>query len=177
MAPWILERRAPLFKTSGDRYEWDASGGIYIHPYVALLGGYKKVRQEIDFFTTQETVDLATGATIAIGSASSSATSTSKGRPSASPDQCPSVTGSVCTRAMPMGSWTPRSESDVAAGTETERLTPTLPTMSPSSGFRTPTERRVWLLICPSLQQRSTPATDTRTSAPSSMSRFRTART
>ncbi len=36
------------FETSGERYEWDASGGIYVHPYVALLGGYKKVRQTID---------------------------------------------------------------------------------------------------------------------------------
>jgi hypothetical protein len=52
-----------LSSTSGDRYEWDASGGVYIHPYVALLGGYKKVRQEIDFFITQETADLATGET------------------------------------------------------------------------------------------------------------------
>ena len=34
--------------TSGERYEWDASGGIYVHPYVAILGGYKKVRQTID---------------------------------------------------------------------------------------------------------------------------------
>jgi hypothetical protein len=58
-----------LFSTSGDRYEWDASGGIYIHPYVALLGGYKKVRQEIDNFLTQETVDVATGATIGTASA------------------------------------------------------------------------------------------------------------
>jgi hypothetical protein len=49
-----------LFRTSGERYEWDASGGVYIHPYVALLGGYKKVRQEIDSFLTQETVDLLT---------------------------------------------------------------------------------------------------------------------
>jgi hypothetical protein len=56
-----------FFSTSGDRYEWDASGGIYIHPYVALLGGYKKVRQEIDSFLTQEIVDLATGETIGIG--------------------------------------------------------------------------------------------------------------
>ncbi|MGH9895921.1 MAG: hypothetical protein ACREA0_28835, partial [bacterium] len=52
-----------LFSTSGDRYEWDASGGVYIHPYVAILGGYKKVRQEIDAFLTQETVDFSTGAT------------------------------------------------------------------------------------------------------------------
>lgn len=58
-----------LFRTSGDRYEWDASGGVYIHPYVALLGGYKKVRQEIDNFLTQETVDLAPGGGI-IGTAS-----------------------------------------------------------------------------------------------------------
>jgi len=36
------------FETSGERYEWDASGGIYVHPYVAILGGYKKVRQAID---------------------------------------------------------------------------------------------------------------------------------
>jgi len=52
-----------LFSTSGDRYEWDASGGVYIHPYVAILGGYKKVRQEIDFFSTQVTENLLTGAT------------------------------------------------------------------------------------------------------------------
>jgi hypothetical protein len=50
-----------VFSTSGERYEWDASGGVYIHPYVALLGGYKKVRQEIDSFLTQETQDF-TGA-------------------------------------------------------------------------------------------------------------------
>ncbi|MGH8566443.1 MAG: hypothetical protein ACREXU_00120, partial [Gammaproteobacteria bacterium] len=50
-----------VVSTSGDRYEWDASGGIYIHPYVAILGGYKKVRQEIDSFVTQESVDLVTG--------------------------------------------------------------------------------------------------------------------
>ena len=37
-----------ITETSGDRYEWDASGGIYVHPYVAILGGYKKVRQTID---------------------------------------------------------------------------------------------------------------------------------
>ena len=41
----IIDNR---LETSGDRYEWDASGGIYVHPYVALLGGYKKVRQTID---------------------------------------------------------------------------------------------------------------------------------
>ncbi|MGH9896424.1 MAG: hypothetical protein ACREA0_31395, partial [bacterium] len=52
-----------LFSTSGDRYEWDASGGVYIHPYVAILGGYKKVRQEIDFFSTQVTENALTGAT------------------------------------------------------------------------------------------------------------------
>jgi len=40
------------FETSGERYEWDASAGIYVHPYVAILGGYKKVRQQIDATTT-----------------------------------------------------------------------------------------------------------------------------
>lgn len=35
-------------EASGERYEWDAAGGIYVHPYVAILGGYKKVRQSID---------------------------------------------------------------------------------------------------------------------------------
>ncbi|MDQ3776233.1 MAG: hypothetical protein M3461_18690 [Pseudomonadota bacterium] len=40
------------FETSGERYEWDASAGIYVHPYVAILGGYKKVRQEFDTTTT-----------------------------------------------------------------------------------------------------------------------------
>lgn len=34
-------------QASGERYEWDASAGIYVHPYVAILGGYKKVRQDI----------------------------------------------------------------------------------------------------------------------------------
>ena len=47
-----------LFSTSADRYEWDASGGVYIHPYVALLGGYKKVRQHIDTFTTETTQEF-----------------------------------------------------------------------------------------------------------------------
>jgi hypothetical protein len=67
-APDVGARSNTLFKTSGDRYEWDASGGVYIHPYVALLGGYKKVRQHIDNFLAQETVDLATGATIGTAS-------------------------------------------------------------------------------------------------------------
>jgi hypothetical protein len=58
-----------LFSASGDRYEWDASGGVYIHPYVAILGGYKKVRQEVDFFFIQETVDAVTGATLGTASA------------------------------------------------------------------------------------------------------------
>ena len=44
--------RIVRFDTSGERYEWDASGGIYVHPYVAILGGYKKVRQTIDQTTT-----------------------------------------------------------------------------------------------------------------------------
>ena len=39
-------------ETSGERYEWDAAGGIYVHPYVAILGGYKKVRQKIDTTTS-----------------------------------------------------------------------------------------------------------------------------
>jgi hypothetical protein len=34
-------RSTTFLSTSGDRYEWDASGGVYIHPYVAILGGYK----------------------------------------------------------------------------------------------------------------------------------------
>ncbi|MGH8589114.1 MAG: hypothetical protein ACREXX_07180 [Gammaproteobacteria bacterium] len=46
--------------SSAARYEWDASGGIYIHPYVAILGGYKKVRQEVDFFFTRQATDLVT---------------------------------------------------------------------------------------------------------------------
>ena len=42
-----------VVETSGERYEWDTSAGIYVHPYVAILGGYKKVRQELDLtFTT-----------------------------------------------------------------------------------------------------------------------------
>lgn len=39
-------------ESSGERYEWDASASIYVHPYVAILGGYKKVRQEIDTTNT-----------------------------------------------------------------------------------------------------------------------------
>ncbi len=51
----ITENR---FETSGERYEWDASGGVYVHPYVALLGGYKKVRQRINqTITTTDFVD------------------------------------------------------------------------------------------------------------------------
>ena len=46
-------------ETLGERYEWDASGGIYVHPYVALLGGYKKVRQTID--TTSQRTDVFSG--------------------------------------------------------------------------------------------------------------------
>jgi hypothetical protein len=48
--------RSVRIDTSGERYEWDASGGIYVHPYVALLGGYKKVRQTID--QTVTTTDI-----------------------------------------------------------------------------------------------------------------------
>ncbi len=40
------------FDTSGERYEWDAQVGVYVHPYVVILGGYKRVRQEIDTTTT-----------------------------------------------------------------------------------------------------------------------------
>lgn len=32
---------------SAERYEWDAAGGIYIHKYIAILGGYKKIHQDI----------------------------------------------------------------------------------------------------------------------------------
>ncbi len=48
------------FETSGERYEWDASAGIYVHPYVAILGGYKKVRQQIDTTTTIEALGFGT---------------------------------------------------------------------------------------------------------------------
>jgi hypothetical protein len=48
--------RKTTVETSGERYEWDASGGIYVHPYVAILGGYKKVRQTIDQTVTTEDV-------------------------------------------------------------------------------------------------------------------------
>jgi hypothetical protein len=54
-----LARNTALFSTSGDRYEWDASGGIYIHPYVAILGGYKKVRQHLDTVITERTEQFA----------------------------------------------------------------------------------------------------------------------
>jgi len=48
--------RQVRLETSGERYEWDASGGIYVHPYVAILGGYKKVRQTINQTVTGEDV-------------------------------------------------------------------------------------------------------------------------
>ncbi|MGH9198626.1 MAG: hypothetical protein ACRD1T_23195, partial [Acidimicrobiia bacterium] len=48
----LSELSRTRFETSGDRYEWDASACIYVHPYVAILGGYKKVRQRIDTITT-----------------------------------------------------------------------------------------------------------------------------
>ncbi|MGH9891873.1 MAG: hypothetical protein ACREA0_07810, partial [bacterium] len=44
----ITDSLSTRFEVSGERYEWDASGGIYVHPYVAILGGYKKVSQTLD---------------------------------------------------------------------------------------------------------------------------------
>lgn len=51
-----------VFSTSAERYEWEPSAGVYIHPYIAILGGYKKVRQEVDLSIQQESIDLASGA-------------------------------------------------------------------------------------------------------------------
>ncbi|MGH8581701.1 MAG: hypothetical protein ACREWG_02725 [Gammaproteobacteria bacterium] len=47
-SPTARVRADALFQITGERYEWDAAGGIYVHPYVAILGGYKKVRQGVD---------------------------------------------------------------------------------------------------------------------------------
>jgi hypothetical protein len=32
-------------RTSAERYEYDFAGGIYIHPNIAILGGYKRIQQ------------------------------------------------------------------------------------------------------------------------------------
>jgi hypothetical protein len=41
-----------VFNTKGERYEWDASVGWYIHPYVALLVGYKEINIKTNFTIT-----------------------------------------------------------------------------------------------------------------------------
>jgi hypothetical protein len=43
-------------RSKGERREWDASLGVYLHPNVAILGGYKEVKQEISVFRTLDTV-------------------------------------------------------------------------------------------------------------------------
>ncbi len=36
-------------KVSASRYEWDVAAGFYVHPNIALLGGYKQMRQNIRY--------------------------------------------------------------------------------------------------------------------------------
>lgn len=35
--------------TTASRYEYDLSGGVYVHPNVAILGGFKRIRQTVNF--------------------------------------------------------------------------------------------------------------------------------
>ena len=96
------------FKTSGERYEWEASAGIYIHPYVVILGGYKKVRQAFDttitdrssvfgtlVSTSLEKIDIE-GPTIGIAAS------------------VPSAVDSGCMAATLTVSWTRRLEMSLA---------------------------------------------------------------
>jgi hypothetical protein len=39
-------------KLTGARYEWDVAGGFYIHPNIVILGGYKQMRQTLNFSST-----------------------------------------------------------------------------------------------------------------------------
>ncbi len=47
-----------LIQTSADRYEYDFSGGIYIHPNIAILGGYKRIQQNFVQNVTNTVTDL-----------------------------------------------------------------------------------------------------------------------
>jgi hypothetical protein len=38
--------------TSAERREWDVEGGIFVHPNIVILGGYKRICQKINFTTT-----------------------------------------------------------------------------------------------------------------------------
>lgn len=50
----LIGRTTGVAEATGERFEWDVGGGILLHPYVALLTGYKKVRQQFDFrFTSR----------------------------------------------------------------------------------------------------------------------------
>lgn len=51
-----LAERTTIESTTGERREWDAAVGWYLHPYVAVLVGFKEIDQEIKFsFTTTDT--------------------------------------------------------------------------------------------------------------------------
>ena len=170
-------RSDTLFQTSGDRYEWDASGGIYIHPYVALLGGYKKVRQGIDSFLTQQTVDLATGAT-RTDSLRLHSDIDIEGPTIGIASSVPIGRGFGVYASYAHGFMDAKiRDVNLTTGTDDRAPIRTRLMMSRRPASLTPTGRRAWLLICPYLQRPSTPATDTRTSAPNSMSLSRTART
>lgn len=52
---FINDQRFPLpvrDDVSAERYEYDFGGGVYIHQYVAILGGFKRIRQTIDITST-----------------------------------------------------------------------------------------------------------------------------
>lgn len=44
----LLRTEEVSIEGSAERYEWDVSGGIYVHPYMAISGGYKKVGQHFE---------------------------------------------------------------------------------------------------------------------------------
>ena len=163
-------------------------GQRYIHPYVAILGGYKKVRQEIDFVSTQVTENLVTGET-ATGSLTSFSDIDIEGPTIGIAASVPIGRGFGVYASYAHG-FLDAEIRDVQRTFNGEDLagtdcTPACDVRAPDTdatynvaelGFSYTHGRRVWLLICRYPPRPSTPATDTRTSAPSSISRVRTAR-
>jgi hypothetical protein len=167
-----------LFSTSGDRYEWDASGGVYIHPYVALLGGYKKVRQEVDLSITETTRLRTATATSPPSTVSQTLFSDIDIEGPTIGIAASSGGGSVSTRAIRIGSWMRRSGMSISLPVwifGPRLATPRTMLRNWDSLIRM--VRRAWPRTYPSRQQRSMLAIDISTSVPSSTNRSRMRRT
>jgi hypothetical protein len=63
LIPTFLIERTLFTTTTGERWEWDAAVGWYVHPYVALLVGYKEINVETGGTVTgtDTFTDLSTG--------------------------------------------------------------------------------------------------------------------